>query len=65
MGKPKPVVPNLALIPSRSRAEIERRIQECLEKCSDDLGLEYVVALVVARQSLNDSFFDLLQADRT
>lgn len=64
MGKSKPTLPKRVVILRSSQAEIERRVEECLKECGHDLGVEYVEALVVARQSLNDKFFDLIQAER-
>jgi CRISPR/Cas system type I-B associated protein Csh2 (Cas7 group RAMP superfamily) len=57
-------MPSTIIVLRTTQVEIERRVEECLKACCQDLAVDYAEALVIARQSINDRFFDLLQAER-
>ncbi|WP_157959960.1 hypothetical protein [Devosia submarina] len=60
MKKPILAVPGRILVPYLTRAEIELRVEKCLLELGEEFDIGYVAAVVVARDYINEAFFDLL-----
>ena len=60
LKKPKLAVPDRILVPYFTKVEIELRVEKCLQEWAEEFDIGYVAAVVIARDYINEVFFELL-----
>lgn len=60
MKKAKLAAPDRIVVPFFTKVEIELRVEKCLLEWGEECDIGYVAAVVIARDYINEAFFDLL-----